>query len=1085
MSAKRRSPEPSEWREIASLGEQLVSATSLVSQRDRIASMARRVLGGTVDVWLNEKVFRLPNWRAGHAFPAQPRSETMRRAVDRHRITIRRRAAGGGGRMAVAAVPIEDQGFLLGALQVRRDRGPDFEKSDLQVLESISSIVAVGLYAWHRVEVERFRLGELNLVSEVSTQIADVLNLDELSRRVTELIQRTFNYYYVAIFTLRPGESRLRFRSSAGVTKKGSQPEVQPLEVEIGQGLIGEAAASGDLIAAQDVRADARFRFIERLPRTRSEVVIPLKLGERILGVLDVQSDRLNAFHPNDLMVLRALADNVARAVEAARLYMDVRRRADQLALVAEVSRSLTSTLELDKMLQEAAALIHDRFGFQHVSLYTVHPNRRLIVYEAGTGKRSAASRGYSIPLDAPRGIIPWVARQGETVLTNDVSKEPRYTPSPVPPRNTRSELTVPLIFGERVLGVLDIQSDRRNSFSEDDRVMFEAVGGTIAASIRNADLYRSEQWRGQVAESLREVAGLLSENIGVDEALEAILTELERSLPVDISVIWLVDGGELHVAAIHGAKAEDVERARAASPAAAAALDTIMESKVPVVRQPTDARWPTGEGAGYPANYSSLAAPLRLTDQAVGIIALAHREPGRYGHEAQAMVATFASYAAVAIENARLYDATQEQAYASAALLQVAQAISAPSEIGEVLDNIVRVMPILVGVERAALYGWDAGRRAYVPRAEFGLPPQAKGALWGEEIGQGKFPLADAACGAGEERVRVLRTRDRPEHWRKLQPAENTGQALRDGDRLLLALPLFIKNDLLGVLLVEEAGGARRFRGRRLEIIRGIGQQIAVAMQNDLLEAQVVAREHLEAEIDVARQIQRSFVPDSLPQPAGWELAAKWETARQVGGDFYDAIPFEDGDLGLFIADVSDKGVPAALFMALTRTLFRVAATELPSPADVMRRLNDLLMPDTRQGMFVTAVYARLDPQNGAFTYANSGHNPPLWIRADGSIERLTRTGMALGVVAGTTRAERAIELAPGECVLLYTDGLTEAFSPDGELFGEVRILETIRRSDCRSAQDLLQAIDRALADFIATQPLADDLTMMIVRRI
>lgn len=1083
MSAKKRAPELSDWREIASLGEQLVSATSLVSQRDRIASMVSRVMGGKVEVWLNEKMFRLPNWDSRRAFPAQPRSEALRKATERHRAFVRKSGRDRSS-AALAAVPIEDQGLRLGALQVSRAHGPDFGRDELEVLESIASIVAVGLYAWHRVQVERFRLGELNLVGEVSSQIADVMNLDELSKRITELIQRTFNYYYVAIFTLRPGSARLRFRSSAGAARTGEKGEGPVLEVDVGQGLIGEAASSGEVVAAQDVRADPRYRFIEHLPRTRSEVVIPLKLGERVLGVLDVQAERPHAFHPNDLVVLRALADNIARAVEGARLYMDVRRRAEQLTLIAEVGRSLTSILELGKMMNEAAALIHDRFGFQHVSLYTVHPMRRLIEYEAGSGKRSAASRGFTIPLDDSRGIIPWVARAGKTVLANDVTKEPRYVPSPLPPRNTKSELTVPLVFGDKVLGVLDIQSDRLNSFSEDDQLMFEAVGGTIAASIRNADLYRSEQWRGQVAESLREVAGLLSENIGLDESLDAILTELERNLPVDLSVIWLLDHGDLFVAAVHGARAEDIETARLRSPAAAAALASVLESKQPVIRKPGEGRWPMGEAVRFPDNYSSLAAPLRVNDETVGIIALAHHEPGRYGHEAQGMSATFASYAAVAIENARLYDATQEQAYASAALLQVAQAISMPFEIGEILGNIVRAIPILVGVERVALYGWDPDHRVYVPRAQFGLPEEARRAVWDGEIPQGKFAMLDAAREASEERVRILRRRDRPASWRRLQPQEPGGLSAKPDQRLLVVIPLAIKTDLLGLLVVEEAEGAQRYRNRRLEIIRGIGQQIAVAMQNDLLQAQVMAREHLEAEVDVARQIQRSFMPESLPQPRGWELAARWETARQVGGDFYDAVKLPGGNLGLFIADVADKGVPAALFMALTRTLFRVAATESAKPAAVMARLNDLMIPDTRQGMFVTAVYGLLNLDQGLLTYSNSGHNPPLLVRTDGSVEKLTRTGMALGVVAGSVMTERQLQLLPGECVLFYTDGLTEAFSPEGELFGEERLIEVLRQAQCNSAEELLQRLGKDLGEFVRSQPLADDLTMVIVRR-
>ena len=213
----------------------------------------------------------------------------------------------------------------------------------------------------------------------------------------------------------------------------------------------------------------------------------------------------------------------------------------NQLSLIAEVSRSVTSTLDLRELMRDTAELIHNQFGFPFVHLFTVHPNRRLIEYEAGSGIRSQSLEGYSIPLDDSQGIIPWVAHAGQTLLANDVSKDARYQPSLLPPKNTRSELCVPLIFNEKVIGVLDIQSDKLNVFTEDDQIMFETVAGTIAAAIRNADLYRSEHWRRQVSDSLREVAGLLSSNADVDQVLNSILTEIERNLPVDVSTIWLL----------------------------------------------------------------------------------------------------------------------------------------------------------------------------------------------------------------------------------------------------------------------------------------------------------------------------------------------------------------------------------------------------------------------------------------------------------------------------------------------------------------------------------------------------------------
>ena len=148
--------------------------------------------------------------------------------------------------------------------------------------------------------------------------------------------------------------------------------------------------------------------------------------------------------------------------------------------------------------------------------------------------------------------------------------------------------------------------------------------------------------------------------------------------------------------------------------------LDEILRARGAVVRQPGDPMWPSGTAAGFGSEFSSVAVPMRVGDKPIGLITLAHHERGRYGHEASGIVETFASYAAVSIENSRLYDAAQEQAYASAALLQVAQAVASPESIQEVLEIVVRTMPILLGVSSAALYGWDANRRCYVPRAEY-----------------------------------------------------------------------------------------------------------------------------------------------------------------------------------------------------------------------------------------------------------------------------------------------------------------------------------------------------------------------------
>ena len=1100
MPAVVRPPHSSAWRDIARLGEQIVNAESLAEQSNHIIVMTSHLVKGAVDVWLCERAFRLPNLQQEDVFPEEPELPGMRRAIKAGQLrTKQRRAQGSAGSRAAretlrsgsiqhadwAAVPIIEQGVLLGALQVTRKKGPEFKQAELELLERLAGAVAVSLLASHRVAVERFRLNQLNLVREVSAQIAHALSVNELSQRVTELIQQTFHYYYVAIFTLQEDLPSLRFRASAMARRKGKRKAKVALEVEIGQGLIGQAAAAGERVLVDDVKNDPRYRFIDILPETRSEVVLPLKIEGRLLGVLDVQSDQVNSFHPNDILILEALADTISRAVEGARLYSDLRRRATQLTLIAEVSKSVSASLELFTLMENVTSIIHDRFGYPHVNLFNVHHRRRLIVFGAGSGERKVGLSRYTLSLDDAQGIIPWVAREGQTILAGDVKKDPRYRPSPIPPANTRSELCVPLIYHNEVVGVLDIQSDKVNAFTNDDRLIFEAVADNIATAIHNADLYRSEQWRRQVADGLREVAGLVSADASVDDVLEAILSELDRNLPVDISAIWLLEDDELYLAACHNCDEASLEQALYESPDAYERLMGALYSDQPLIRNPADPIWVTGLKAGFEQDYSGLAVPLRVGDQPYGVITLSHSTPGRYGHEAQTMTTTFASYAAVAIENARLYDTAQEQAYASAALLQVAQAVVSLNDLDQILGTIIRILPILVGVERAVLYQWDNAKDVFHPSQQYGLSEEEDKIFWARSFAAGEFAFLDVcrnetrvcACPLESDRQKGLQA------WISLDPNQDVN--LGNPAAFLFAIPIAVKDDLYAVMLIEEAPGGLRFRARRLEIITGIAQQAALAIQNDLLQSEMVVRERLETEVQLARQIQQTFLPDSLPQFPDWELAARWKTARQVGGDFYDVFDLPNQRLGLFIADVADKGVPAALFMALTRTLVRAAVTELESPAEAMKRVNDLLIPDTRQGMFVTAVYAVLDMEKNELTYVNAGHNPPFWVKHNGEVERLTRTAVALGVLIGEPVEQRTIKLESCDNLLLYTDGLTESFNADQVFFGEGRLLEAIKSTSCSSASDLLDVVEKSLLNFVQDMPPADDLTMLVLRRV
>jgi len=1272
-----------EWQQLLNLGEQLIAQPTVAAQRAFIVETAARLVGGRADLWLAEPSHHLPGSEESTPFPAKPPSELMRRALDtaeRVSALLReegqtlppRRGEPEGGIPAVA-VPLLAQDTVLGVLEVKRPDGPPFSDAESELLDGLAAQSAVVLQATRQVAIERWRVKQLSLVRTVSAQVANILDLDKLSHHVTNLILHTFKYYYVALFILEPGQETLRCRASAGATR--SRPDrgtaAPILQVRLGQGLIGHVAQTGVEILANDVSREPHYRYVDSLPETRSEVALPLKIKDRVLGVLDVQSDQPDGFDETDMLVLRALADNIAMAAEHARLYGHLHDRADQLSTVAEVSRAVASILDLDTLLNEVVTLIHEQFGYPFVHLFTVDPARRQIVYRAGSPlpppRGEPEGGGLACSLDDPEGIVSWVARHGETVLANDVSHDPRYHPSELPPANTRAELAVPLVFGGGVLGVLDVQSDRRDAFGDDDRFLFEALADSVAIAIRNANLYRSEQWRRQVADSMREVAGLLSAGVALDQVLDAILAELERTLPCDVAAIWLLHDDDLCLAAVHGYAAEVCTSDF--SPDTNPWLGQALRASQPTIRTPQTPLLSPLEGGGggeplgaaleFPPNYSAIAAPLHIGDRRLGLLTLVHRSPGRYGAESRAMTAAFASYAAVAIENTRLYQAAQEQAYVSTVLLQVAEATQSLTTLDQVLETVVRLTPMLVGVDRCVLLLWDESAAAFVPAAAYGLSPaqqvtfdqwhiQPADTLAFDHLRLNKVPtiIHDAATdprlpggvisalgfesllllpllahgtvlGAmlvdyrsdqpgvsvpgelDDERLAIIRgiayqTASAVENARLLEaqqeeayvsaallqvaqvvvssndlddilraivritpilvgverctiflwddersifrPAQAHGvprdaetaflarryapgdfpllDTVRERDslvvhsredglippdfsadfagypqeepRALLAAPLSVKGDVLGVMLIEEAGTPRGFSGRRQEIITGIAHQAALAVQNDWLQQEMTERERLERELQLAHEIQQTFMPSQLPHLPGWELAVVWRAARQVAGDFYDFFELPGGRLGLVIADVADKGMPAALFMALTRALVRAAALEEVSPAAALARVNDLLVPDAQHGMFVTAVYAVLSLETGGLAYANAGHNPPLLLRSHTrELERFGTGGMALGVVEGTRVEERSVSLEPGDHLILYTDGVTEAFSSQDEIYGEERLRTTIQAADNSSAQAMLDAIDDSVIAFASDTPPSDDLTLMVLRRL
>ena len=271
------------------------------------------------------------------------------------------------------------------------------------------------------------------------------------------------------------------------------------------------------------------------------------------------------------------------------------------------------------------------------------------------------------------------------------------------------------------------------------------------------------------------------------------------------------------------------------------------------------------------------------------------------------------------------------------------------------------------------------------------------------------------------------------------------------------------------------------------LPAVQSCAAQIASALHGARVYAQQLAHESVSRELALAGQIRSDFLPDTLPDVPGWQLAAMLEPARETSGDFYDVIPLPSGRLGVLIADVADKGMGAALFMALSRTLLWTYAVEYNTqPELVLSAANRRILADTRAGLFVTVFYGVLDPTSRELMYANAGHNPPYLLSArDGNmIQELDRTGVPLGIIDGGKWQQRVVRIAPGDVLLLYTDGITEAQNAQEAFFDEDRLREVVRANQGRSAPDIQDSVIAQVSAFVGDAPQYDDITLMVIVR-
>ncbi len=795
-----------------------------------------------------------------------------------------------------------------------------------------------------------------------------------------------------------------------------------------------------------------------RVPIAAAEVApLPMALlGAQITVQLGPGSIGLSA--------LALLATSVSLRQATANLRRQ-RTSMRELAMLNEASRAIVRS-ELDvamlcDLIYREASKVVDTGSF-HLGLFDAGSDTYTLMVRVQDRMHQSP---LTVELPMGDGIVGWMRQTGQSLLVEDFMREmdqlparPRYQ-SENPPR---SGIYVPLFDGERVIGSMSIQSYRPAAFDSNDLRLLSLIADQAAVSITRARTFTEARQRAVQLLAIQEVSERITAILDPDELLASVVELVRERFGYQHVRVYLVDGAQLTL----GAATDD-----APAHVVADAANIVQRAASQGIAQVEDDR---------PGDVAHIAVPFRFGDQLIGVLDVQSTAQGTFAQTDLFVLQTLADQLAVAIESARAFAAQREEAWTLNLLFQVAANIDRAGSFREVADTGVRLATLFLGCDRCRILRWDAQREVFVLTTIFGVTLAERARMDGSRVPPDTVPLLAEALASTTPVVLDL---SKQSSRTPLLPAIGAMS-------LLVALPMRGRTTVIGVMLLEFDPPLRAPDARDLTLAMGVVTQVASALENVLLTAEAAEAAQLEEEIRVAREIQTGLLPLSIPTPPGWQLAADWRSARIVGGDFYDfwvlpPLPGADaGRLGFVIADVSDKGVAAAMFMALSRSLVRAAALDGSPPELALERANNWISRDSESGMFVTIFYGIIDLFSGVMRYCCAGHNPPLLFRAEGEVIELKTPGIALGVLEDVTLHAATVALHHGDLLVCYTDGVTELIDSDEAQFGVPRLIELVHGCGTAGPETVVHAITDALAEF-GGGALFDDVTMVVIRRL
>jgi GAF domain-containing protein len=721
---------------------------------------------------------------------------------------------------AQALAPMRARGKIVGVLGVMSYQPHVFAPQSIEVVKSIADQIGLAIDNAQLFARESRRAAQLALINEVAREVIMPLELSERFERVTRAIHERFGFYSVALFMISPDRQFVRLESGVG-----ELPELAVgYQQRIGQGLIGLAAQTGEIILSNDTQSDPRYwRLVApESDRTRSELAIPLKRDGQTIGVLDLQHTQPRAFTADDAQAKQVLADQLVIAIANAHLFEQAQQRVAELSALQEVSLQVTASLDTWAVLDTIVhnALVLTRADMVHIFLYDAEAD--VLVFGTALWKDGAREPAVTQPRN--EGLARAVVRGGQPVIVSDVPSDPMFATSPVRQWRIHTLAGFPLKRVTSIVGVFTVAYKEPHVIDADERRLIMLLSDQAAIAIGNAQLFEQTKRRLDEISLLHEIAVAGTSSFDFAEMSQRTVATLQRSLGFEFIALFLVANDdecvELYATSVLEAEVERNRRIKIGTGIIGWTVEHGMLLNVPDVRQ--EPRYLTG----IAITRSELSVPLQVGEQVIGAIDVQSPRVGAFTANDERLLLTIAGQLAVQFETARLYATERRRRQQLEVLQATAAAVGAELESDALLTLIAEAAARTFESTTTAVLILDSASGLFRVQARRGLS-----ARFAERFMLPYTPDAIYAPSIVDD-VR-------------LAPSDSAQLDLFTTEdlRSLLRVPLISGGQLIGLLDVYSQSGPRRFRDDEIELARIFASQMAVAIENAWLYAETRRR--------------------------------------------------------------------------------------------------------------------------------------------------------------------------------------------------------------------------------------------------